>query len=93
MIDYQNIIQIVEKCLTDCSVILKLDINSGETKDLDLKAETEYEVTISQSQLSLKAKALLNLFDKNFPVMMTLTNLTELHNWQWRRTRNPSNRT
>ncbi|KLL03218.1 MAG: hypothetical protein MRECE_23c004 [Mycoplasmataceae bacterium CE_OT135] len=38
----------------DCSVILKLDVNSSGTKDLDLKAGTEYEVTINQSQFIFK---------------------------------------
>ncbi|KLL03328.1 MAG: hypothetical protein MRECE_19c010 [Mycoplasmataceae bacterium CE_OT135] len=40
----------------DCSVILKLDVNSPGTKDLDLKAGTEYEVTINQSQFIFKSQ-------------------------------------
>ncbi|KLL03536.1 MAG: hypothetical protein MRECE_14c016 [Mycoplasmataceae bacterium CE_OT135] len=61
MIGYQNIIQIAEKYLTDCSVILKLDVNSGETKDLDLKTGEEYEVTINQSQFIFKSKGTTRL--------------------------------
>ncbi|MCE8163260.1 MAG: hypothetical protein I3274_03520 [Candidatus Moeniiplasma glomeromycotorum] len=41
---------------SDCSVVLKLDVSSSATKDLDLKAGTEYTVTISSTQFIFKAQ-------------------------------------
>jgi len=44
-----------------CSVVLKLDVNSEATKDLDLKAGTEYTVTISESQFIFKSEGTTKL--------------------------------
>ena len=44
-----------------CSEVLKLDVNSEATKDLDLKAGTEYTVTISESQFIFKSEGTTKL--------------------------------
>ncbi|CAH1765283.1 1683_t:CDS:2 [Entrophospora sp. SA101] len=61
----------------DCSVILKLDVNSPGTKDLDLKSGTEYEVTINQSQFIFKGQGTTRGGETEIPLSDPEVNIPE----------------
>jgi len=52
---------------TDCSTILKLDVNSSGTRDLNLEAGIEYEVTISETQFIFKSEGRTRLVIQEVP--------------------------